>query len=178
MTGLSLNDGVEIGAQLELLHGESCAWALTCCGYNPVEAEEVLQMSYVKILDGRVRYAGRSAFKTWLFGVIRMTALEQRRRAWFQWLRFAPLEDAPEEAACGAAPDEAVASDERVAEVRAALQRLPSRQREVLMLVFHHDLTLDAAAEAMGVSPGTARTHYERGKRRLLELLPGNLLQP
>jgi len=41
-------------------------------------------MSYLKILEGRARHAGGSAFKTWLFGVIRMTAREQRRRAWLR----------------------------------------------------------------------------------------------
>jgi RNA polymerase sigma-70 factor (ECF subfamily) len=52
-----------------------------------------------------------------------------------------------------------------------ALGRLPARQREVLNLVFDHDLSLREAGETMGISVGSARTHYERGKRRLRELL-------
>ena len=45
-----------------------------------VWAEDVLQTSYLKILDGRARFGGRSSFKTFLFGVIRHTAAEDRRR--------------------------------------------------------------------------------------------------
>jgi RNA polymerase sigma-70 factor (ECF subfamily) len=63
--------------------------------------------------------------------------------------------------------------DSRVAadRLRDALRQLPARQREVLHLVFHEDLTVESAGGIMGVSLGSARTHYARGKARLRSLL-------
>ena len=45
----------------------------------------------------------------------------------------------------------------------AALQRLPSRQREALVLRFYLDLTDTEIAAAMGISPGTVRSTMHRG---------------
>jgi RNA polymerase sigma-70 factor (ECF subfamily) len=41
----------------------------------------------------------------------------------------------------------------------------------VLHLVFYQDLTIQEAAQIMGVGIGSARQHYERGKARLRSLL-------
>jgi RNA polymerase sigma-70 factor (ECF subfamily) len=142
-------------------------WALACCAHDPAEAEDVLQMTYLKILDNRASFAGHSSFKTWLFGVIRFTAREHRRWAWLRRTRRAPVEDVAERATPELTPDAAASRSESIGQVQTACERLPARQREVLMLVFQHDLALDEAAAVMGVSPGSARKHYQRGKEQL-----------
>jgi len=61
--------------------------------------------------------------------------------------------------------------DESSRALIAALQKLSARQRDVLHLVFYQDLTIADAAAVLGVSIGSARIHYERGKARLRQLL-------
>ena len=157
--------------QLAALHEASFGWALACCGRDRELAAEVLQAAYFKVLDGRAKYAGSSAFKTWLFGVIRLTATEHRR-----WgvLRFRRSKGAPESTDLEdprRAPDSEAGARERAEQLAAALSKLAERQREVLHLVFYEDLSIAEAAQVMGVSLGTARQHYDRGKHALATLL-------
>jgi RNA polymerase sigma-70 factor, ECF subfamily len=163
-------DKGDLEQHLSHLHSVAFAWALSCCRWNAPEAEEALQATYLRVLEGRARFAGRSSFKTWLFSVVRLCAAEARRRRWFRDAALGRWGGARMEAAVSL-PDEALQSRERGARVRQALGQLAARQREVLDLVFFHDLSIEEAAGVMGVALGTARVHYQRGKRRLLLLL-------
>ena len=71
----------QIRKLLETHHQESFAWALRCCGGNQAEAEDLLQSSYLKILEEKARYRFQKAsFKTWLFTVIRNTSVDFYRK--------------------------------------------------------------------------------------------------
>jgi RNA polymerase sigma factor (sigma-70 family) len=72
-------------------------------------------------------------------------------------------------------PDAAAQNSQISAALIEALQKLARRQREVLELVFYHDMTIEEAAAAMHVSLGSARVHYDRGKKQLLARLNGKL---
>ena len=150
--------------RLERLHAESFGWAMCCCGRDREAARDVLQDVYVKVLQGKARYAGEGSFKTWLFAVIRRTAQEERRRSWVRGLKLVRYWEQRKEAVV-----ETLAPE--TARLVAGLQRLPGQQREVLHLVFYEELSVAEAAQVMGVSVGTARTHYHRAKEALRALL-------
>ncbi len=164
-------DGSELRVQLERYQRESYGWALSCCSRNPVEAEGVLQAVYLKVLEGKARFDGKATFKTWLFSVIRKTAAGERRQQILRRLRLIKYQEGAEHAAREVSPDETLYRSELQMLFRQALAALSKRQGEVLQLVFYHDLSLAAAAEVMGVSVGSARTHYERGKKQLRRLM-------
>src|SRR5437879_12590145 len=71
----------DLTAKLEELHAAAFGWALSCCSWDRAAAEDVLQATYLKLLDGRARFDGRSTFRTFVFGVIARTARDARRRA-------------------------------------------------------------------------------------------------
>jgi RNA polymerase sigma factor (sigma-70 family) len=155
----------ELERELRAHHAAAFGWALACCRYAREQAEDVLQESYVRILDGRARFNGRAAFRTFVFGVIRNMARSARRQAALRAaLTFGLLHEPG-----GPDPATEVAGPE--AALRAALQQLSVRQRETLTLVFYHDLTIAEAATTLGISLGSARVHYERGKHALRGLL-------
>ena len=162
---------IELRRELAARHLDAFAWALNCCRRNRFDAEEVLQTTYLKVLEGRARFDGRSTFTTWLFGVIRLTAANQRRKHWLRDLVSVRL--AVEESFREPAPDTfaGVECAQRRAALERALASLSRRQREVLLLVFYHEMTVEDAARVMSIGAGSARQHYARGKDRLREVL-------
>ncbi len=157
----------ELRAKIEENHTACYAWALRCCNNCVEEAEDVLQSVYLKILDGRAQYGKQSSFKTWVFSVIRNTASDEHRRHWLQKLGLLRYENNGKPDFYLPEPAKSLDRSQLQSLFREALEKLPRRQREVLHLVFYQDLTLQEAANVMGVSVGSVRTHYDRGKQRL-----------
>jgi RNA polymerase sigma-70 factor, ECF subfamily len=160
----------QLKAELEKLHDASFGWALSCCRHDRAEAEEVLQTVYLKILQGKARFRGEAKLKTWLFSVIRKTAISEHRK---QLLRTMSGVSSSGQSNLSSYPIAELEQSEMQRRFQKALQRLPARQRETLHLVFYQDLSLSEAAAVMNISIGSARRHYERGKERLRQTLAG-----
>ena len=157
----------ELSGKLERLHRDSFCWAVSCCAGDREEAEDVLQATYLKIVEGRARFGGRSAFKTWLFGVIRRTASERRRRRRIRSALLFRWAERPVSASGRSEPSDRIERRESAARIDGALRRLSPRQRQVVELVFYQDRTVAEAAEILAISVGSARVHYARGKEKL-----------
>jgi RNA polymerase sigma-70 factor, ECF subfamily len=68
-------------------------------------------------------------------------------------------------------PEIADPRGERASELVSLLQRLPRNQRAAIAMHYYADRPIRDIAEALGVSPATARVHLHRGRRRLKQLL-------
>ena len=156
--------------RLRALHDESYGWALSCTDWDEAEAQDVLQVAYIRVVTGKARFEGRSGFRTWLFGVIRLVALEHRRKA-VRHQRLTLEAGSQMVTTVVDDPTERIERSQSSAVLMDALRQLPDRQREVLHLVFYEGMSIADASVAMGVSVGSARTHYARGKDRMRALI-------
>ncbi len=152
---------------LENHHTSAYRWALFCCNGDQDEAEDVLQTVYLNVLERSASFEERSIFKTWLFSAVRNTASKAKRKL-LRSLRHLQVATTELPAVKPVSVDSIYRSQLRTL-MRQILADLSQRQRQVLELVFYHDLTVEEAAGVMGVSVGSARTHYHRGKNRLKE---------
>ena len=141
-------------------HEDAYRWAVQCCYQDDELGKEVLQDVYVKVLEGKAVFREKSSFKTWLFSIIRFTAIDAIKRLGKQtWVGLDAISTHVAE------------EGQQLVSFDKALSKLSEKQREVLILVFYHDETIESAAAVMDCSIGTARTHYHRGKEKLKELL-------
>lgn len=152
--------------ELEQLHPQSFGWALRCCKENREMAAEVLQNAYLKILEGKARFTGASTFRTWLFSVIRFTAVDYFRQQQSRKRRAAETTVFSE-----MSTHSKTENDQRSQLFKSALGQLSAQQQQVLHLVFYQNCTIREAAEIMAIQIGTARTHYQRGKEQLKQWL-------
>lgn len=151
--------------RLKELHMESFGWAKHCCGGDIELATEALQESYLKVLEGRAKFSGKSEFKTWFFAVLRYTVLDMMKadKKWI-WAENSLLELKQDQA-------ESYAHKPIYDKIGSALSELSEKQHSIVHLVFYQQMTLDQAASAMGISGGSARQHYHRAKLKLKDLL-------
>ena len=142
---------------LQALHHESYLWSLSCCHFDEEMAKDVLQTVYLKIYASKALYNEKSALKTWLFSIIKFTSVDVLRKNKMHLVSLNQTHDQI------AAPELNTEEDNQRL-FKNILQSLSGQQREVITLSFYHNLTLEEIAALLGLSIGTIRTHYERGK--------------
>ncbi len=133
-------------------------------------ALDATQETFITVFRKADRFAGRSAFGTWLYRVAVNTCHDvsrrQRRRA------AEPLPegtDPPDPAA-----EDAYMSAEVRPDIEAALAEIPAEFRSAVVLADLEGLALDTVAEVLGVPVGTVKSRVFRGRRLLADTL-GNL---
>ena len=144
---------------LESHHREAYIWARQCCCFDSELAKDVLQLTYLKILEGKAKLNDAAKAKTWLFSIIRYTAVDELRKGG-NMLPLAEdheLIDLPEEV--------------DYTDYDAIIKLLPVMQQQVILMVFYQQMTIEQSAEVLQIQLGTARTHYARGKKKLKELI-------
>jgi RNA polymerase sigma-70 factor (ECF subfamily) len=111
------------------------------------EAEDAAQETFLKILDAAPRYTPSATFRTYLYRVVSRVCLDRVRRK-----RPLVTDDLPAVVDGSPTPAEALAASERDARVRAALDRLPPKQRLVLVLRHYEGQSYREIAAAMGLT--------------------------
>jgi RNA polymerase sigma-70 factor (ECF subfamily) len=149
---------------------------------NQAVAEEVVQDTWLALLRGLDRFEGRSSLKTWLFSIL----VNQARTTGTKEHRSVPVPD-PEPAvdparfdAAGSwadPPEHWVEAAEGRLEagkladrLRALIDELPARQRQVVLLRDVDELSSEEVCSVLAISDGNQRVLLHRGRSRLRQL--------
>ena len=139
------------------------------------EAEDLVQTAFLRVWRGAARWEPNAKFSTWLYRVLHNLCLDQLRAR--HAVRREPLDAEIAEGVADEAPgsEEAVAALQRTARVRAALARLPMRQRAAIVLCYYEERSQAQAAALLGVSEGALESLLSRGRATLRKWLRDDL---
>lgn len=135
---------------------------------NHEDASDLAQDVFIRAYRGLHSFKGRAAFSTWLYRIAVNVCLNQvgaRRHIWTT-LDAADQPDHRQERA-----DASILRGERAVEVRAAIARLPRKQRAALILRIYHDLPHDQIAAIVGSSVGAVKANFFHALANLKKLL-------
>jgi RNA polymerase sigma-70 factor (ECF subfamily) len=134
------------------------------------DAEDLAQAALVEILKSVAGFGGRSRFSTWAYRVaLNVIGQELRKRR----MDEVPLLERESIADPLPASDPVIHTEraELHDRVNEALQKLPTEQREVVLLHVLHQLTHTETAAALGCPVGTVKSRLSGAFRKLRALL-------
>jgi RNA polymerase sigma-70 factor, ECF subfamily len=132
------------------------------------DAADLTQEVFLRAYRGLRRFRGDATLGTWLYRIgvnVCLNHVESRRPA------TSPLDAVPEPAAKAEDPASAIARGERSAVVRAAVGRLPRKQRATLILRVYHELSHQEIASVLGTSVGAVKANFFHALENLRRML-------
>ncbi len=132
------------------------AWRFTG---NAADAQDVLQETFTYLLRKFPGFELTAAMTTFLYPVVKHLSLAAKEKG----RRFDTKEELPE----AAAPEPVPTPDAARAELAEALAHLTDNQREVILMRFVDDLTLDEIAQALELPAGTIKSRLYRALQSL-----------
>ena len=138
-----------------------------------VDVDDIVQEVLLLAWRHRHRFRGDAAWGTWLVHIgINTTRNHQRRRALWRRLFVEPSGHPHDESTEPMAPAAGVDLDEKLAPVRAAMADLKHRDRELLVLRYLEQRSIEEIAVDLGLSRNAVDVRLSRARQRLRELLP------
>lgn len=139
-------------------------------------AKDLVHEAFLRLWRQRssVDLAGPTA-RSYLHTIVRYQALDHLRRQRIddRWRQeyLAPAMVEQESLLASEGPDQDLAAKEIAHAIGRAVEALPQRQQQVLLLRWQHQASYDDIAMTLGISPKTVGVHLTRGIQRLRELL-------
>ncbi|MBN2574210.1 MAG: sigma-70 family RNA polymerase sigma factor [Deltaproteobacteria bacterium] len=151
------------------LHASQVArWAERLAGPG-LDLEDIVQEVFAIAYESVHSFRGDSSLATWLFGITDKVVRHRRRKErWRRWLSGSADETAGHLASHGPDPLRVVESNQAAAAVYQVLDRLPERDRQVLILCELEELDAEAVGRLLGIRQANVRLRSHRARARFL----------
>jgi RNA polymerase sigma-70 factor (ECF subfamily) len=138
---------------------------------NPADAEDAVQEAFVRVLRHRDTLGEVRDQRVWLIRIVWNIVLDRKRRA-----KTRPETDDVAELArvlpCdGLSAEQIAAAAQHHAHVLACVEKLPVKERQVLMLSAFEELTSVEIAEVLSITESSVRSRLFRARNLMADLL-------
>jgi RNA polymerase sigma-70 factor (ECF subfamily) len=135
---------------------------------NHEDASDLAQDAFLRAYRALHTFKGNSAFSTWLYRVavnVCLNRVSEKRAA------TEPIDQREHEDVRGELPERGVLRQEQAVTVRAAIARLPKKQRATMILRMYHELPHEQIAAILGSSVGAVKANFFHALVNLKKLL-------
>jgi RNA polymerase sigma-70 factor (ECF subfamily) len=140
---------------------------------DQAEAEDLVQETFFKGLRGFDSFTPGSDFRAWMFRILRNTFLTSRTGL---QAKLTVQLDAEEEGSVGVTwetPESLVLASATREALQSAMDSLPLRYREVILLCDVEEMKYQEIADVLSVPIGTVMSRLARGRKMLRQVLAG-----
>ena len=135
---------------------------------NHEDASDLSQDVFLRAYRGLKAFKGNAALGTWLHRIAVNTCLN---RVAVKTPKSEPLEETQHVDTSSETPTERLLRDERAVRVRAAVAKLPEKQRAALILRTYQEKSHQEIADTLGTSVGAAKANVFHALQNLKKLL-------
>ena len=135
---------------------------------NQQVAEDLISEVFLEIWRHAAKFQARSQVSTWILAIARFKALTSPRRRDTDQLdevTAAAIEDPGDD------PEITFQKKERSDILRKCLSQLSPEHREIIDLVYYHEMAIREIAEIVGIPENTVKTRMFHARKRLSALL-------
>ncbi len=169
-------------AALEQLLERNYDWIMRMCLAefgNTALAQDSCQEVLLRISKGIPSFKGDSKLSTWIFVILKRTFADMRHKSVKRSQRFALEGDqqtldrlsADSVGESAGNPERDLLADEKRRRLMSLIRELPQKQREAVLLHYFEDLPVEQAAERIGCSVSSLKTHLFRARKKLGEVI-------
>jgi RNA polymerase sigma-70 factor (ECF subfamily) len=149
------------------LHAQQVArWAERLAGPS-LDIEDIVHEVFTIAYERVHKFRGDSSLGTWLFGITDNVVRHRRRKErWRRWLSGSADDTAGHLPSDGPDPLRLVESNQAAAVVYQVLNRLPERDRQILILCELEELCAEEASQLLGIRQANVRLRLHRARAR------------
>lgn len=153
-------------------YGESLKRFIFTYTKNRAQADDIFQEVMLTVYRKMDTYQGRSSFKNWLYQVTANKCKDYLRSPIHRLITW---KDHIREKSHTDSPEQSILIDEQKEMVIKAILNLPIKYREVLILQYYQEFSIQEISELLKVNPSTIKTRIMRAKERLKSELKGEI---